>query len=70
MPNPNFVYPACGCKECRGEKFGRDGSCRAGYARCPDCGIKTVKDHEDLTAEEMVCDRCYYIRYLEDAQEN
>lgn len=30
------------------------------YARCDGCGIKTVPDHDDLTREETLCDRCYY----------
>lgn len=28
-------------------------------ARCPGCGIPTVPDHEDLTREEMLCERCH-----------
>jgi len=28
-------------------------------AKCPDCGMKTIIDHEDLAPEEMLCSRCY-----------
>jgi formylmethanofuran dehydrogenase subunit E len=37
-----------------------------GRARCPLCGIPTVPDREDLTYEEMLCDACYELVFLED----
>lgn len=27
-------------------------------AHCPECGVKTVPDHQDLTYEMMLCDLC------------
>jgi NMD protein affecting ribosome stability and mRNA decay len=34
-------------------------------ARCPDCGIPTVPDHEGLTYEERLCESCY-LRWSEE----
>ena len=28
-------------------------------AKCPECGIKTVPDQQELTFEEKLCDQCY-----------
>jgi hypothetical protein len=30
-----------------------------GLARCPDCGMPTIPDHQGLTEDEMRCDQCY-----------
>lgn len=27
--------------------------------KCPDCGLPTVPDREELTYDEMLCERCY-----------
>lgn len=26
---------------------------------CPECGIKTIPDHEELEREDKLCDACY-----------
>lgn len=28
-------------------------------AKCPECGIPTVPDHQELTPENALCDKCY-----------
>jgi formylmethanofuran dehydrogenase subunit E len=28
-------------------------------AKCPQCGLPTVPDHQDLTPENKLCDKCY-----------
>lgn len=28
-------------------------------ARCPECGLKTVPDHPELTYEARLCESCY-----------
>lgn len=34
-------------------------------ARCPDCGIPTVPDHQELTHEARLCEACY-LRWSEE----
>ena len=29
-------------------------------AKCPECNIPTVPDHEELRYEEMLCTQCYH----------
>lgn len=52
-------YPDCGCKLCRGDKFGRDGACRAPkdtISHCPDC--KEGQDHYTYAGSRcMQCDK-------------
>lgn len=38
-------------------------------ARCPDCGIPTVPDHQELTHEARLCEACYLRWSEEDAPE-
>lgn len=42
-----------------------DGELPAGRARCPDCGIPTVPDKQDLTDSEKLCDSCFDKAYPE-----
>ena len=29
------------------------------YVNCPECGIQTIPDHEELEYEDKLCDACY-----------
>ena len=29
------------------------------YVHCPECGVKTIPDHEELEYEDKLCDECY-----------
>jgi len=51
------------CDECarRGRGMSSD------RARCPECGMPTIPDREDLAYEEMLCERCYRV-YEEEAE--
>ena len=50
------VYPRKGVAVVDG--FKRFKIVEPSRARCPDCGIPTVPDHEGLTADDMRCDSC------------
>ena len=58
-----FLAPVCWGVKLKGATRVVDGFKRfkivePSRARCPDCGIPTVPDHEGLTADDMRCDSC------------
>ena len=40
-------------------------ACGVNRVRCPGCGIPTIPDGDGLSEDEMLCDRCYELRWGE-----